>query len=267
VTGLVAPEAHPAMRPLSQPAPKSYVGHGVRREYATGCRTVAYMSDKRPPSVVARFEVVSRHPLDDRDDVTRLMTVDRSGQVRSTVRCAGEKHTAVTPWLEEHPPTALDLANALITSCSDDTDESSQWRLRLLSLVVHGLLPIGNHLEHLVVPDSLVAPVFEAGHTSYRVVIRKDVLLELRNRPELGWGLKIQTAGTLENDEFAAQLVAVLAADTEWLLRAMHDARSGRGPSLYDVVAASAPSSAKDQLAAEHPDDERPAVARRQRSL
>ncbi len=215
----------------------------VPREDVHG--TVLEVVLTKRPVVAARFEVIS-NLVDAGEAYRHTVTVDRSGRVRSVVVCTG-REVDVTPWWGANDPTADDLAEALVDACGDDHHES---RLRLLSLVVHGLLPRGDHLWKVAIPDAVLDGRLDFGpRTSYRAEIRKDVLAALRKHPALDWSKRIQTAGTEENSEFGAQIADALELDAEWLVETLRTARGGSGVRFVDLVAECAPSDAQDRPA------------------
>jgi hypothetical protein len=207
--------------------------------------TVLGVVAAKRPAVAARFEVIS-NLVDAGEAYHHTVTVDRSGRVRSVVAYTGREIES-TPWSGANDPTADDLAEALIGACRDDHHES---RLRLLSLVVHGLLPLGDHLWKVEIPDAVLDGRLGFGpRTSYRADIRKDVLAALRKHPALDWSKRIQTEGTEEYSEFVAKTHEAHELDPEWLVETLRAARHRSGVRFVEVVADCAPSAAKDRLA------------------
>jgi hypothetical protein len=164
----------------------------------------------------------------------------------------------VEVWSNKTPPTASDLADIVVSSC---TNKEDLIYLRMLSLLAHGLLPLRTSLWEIEIPDAMLDARLSFGtRISCRADIRKDVLVALQSHPALDWSKQVQTAGTVENAEFAAKIAGALELDPEWLIETLLTARGGSGVRFTDVVAKHAPSVAKDRLEAEHPNSDRPSV-------
>lgn len=207
------------------------------------------MRNKKRPAVAVRFEVISDEPAAG-EAYHHTVTVDRSGRVRSVVVCV-EREIEVTPWPKLDTPTTDDLAGALVKSCHSDHYES---RLRLLSLVVHGLLPLGNHLGKIEIPDALLDERLAFGpRSSYHAEIRKDVLESLRKHPSLDWAKQISVRGTKENAEFSNQITATLELDPEWIIESVLAARKAEGSLFDNLVAETADWSPQGRPASEYP--------------
>jgi hypothetical protein len=212
--------------------------------------TVENMSRKKRSALAARFTVVSDNPAAG-EAYHHTITVDRAGRVRSVVACT-EREVEVTPWPKLDTPTADDLVEVLVKFCQDGHYES---KLRLLSLVVHGLLPLGNNIGKIEIPDALLDERLGFGsRASYHAEIRKDMLASLRKHPSLDWAGQVCTKGTKENREFTGQIIATLVLDPEWLIKSMRAARESEGSLFDNLVAEAAPPAARGRLAAEYPD-------------
>lgn len=202
--------------------------HEVSGSAATSTAT------RRSP-VVARFEVISDDPAAG-EAYQHTVTVQKNGRVRSVVTCAGREET-VQEWTADQPPTLEDLADLLVSACRDHYHES---RIRLLSAVVHGLLPQGDHRREATaeIPDAVLDASLGFGHrTTYRAEIQKVLADALRGRPGTAWALRIQTAGTDEYDEFVGQIYEASTADPEWLDRSIEASASGTGTSFNELAA------------------------------
>ena len=192
---------------------------------------------KRSP-VVARFEIVSDLPAAG-EAYQHTVTVQRNGRVRSVVTCV-EREETVQEWAADQPPTLEELADLLVSACYDDYHES---RIRLLSAVVHGLLPQGNHLWEPTaeIPDAVLDASLGFGNrTTYRAEIQNALADALRGRPGTAWVLQLQTAGTDEYAEFVGQINEASAADSEWLRRSIKASASRTGTPFDDLVAEAA---------------------------
>lgn len=223
----------------------------------TGRDTVGDVSSHRSrAAVAAKFSIVS-HASEVGDRCEHSVAVDRAGRVRRVVSLP-DTNIEVTVWGAASPPTTTDLATLLVTGC---THEGYDVCLRMLSLVAHGLLPLGDHLWKSEIPDAVLDARLSFGsRTSYRAEIRKDVLVALRNHPSLFWAEQIQKPGTDENGEFVRQIADALELDPGWLVETLRTARDGSDVRFAEVVADRVPSAAKDRLAVEHPDGDRPSV-------
>lgn len=213
--------------------------------------TIEGMTTKRRSPVVARFEMISNDPAAG-EAYQHTVTVQKNGRVRSVVTCVGREET-IQEWAADQPPTLEELADLLIAACHDNHHES---RTRLLSAVVHGLLPQGNHLweEAVEIPDAVLDASLGFGpRTTYRVELQKALVAVLRGKPSIAWGARIQSVGTDEREQFAQQLAAAVSADPEWLQRSLRASRRGEGTSYDHLVARAAPAAAKDHVATSEP--------------
>lgn len=204
-------------------------------------RTVTRMAAKRRSPIVAMFEIVS-DLLEAGEAYRHVVEVAQSGRVRSVVDC-GERVTTVDEWHGAEPPTVEDLTALLLGACRDDYHAS---RVRLLSAVVHGLLPQGNHLgkEWVEIPDAVLDASLGFGpRTSYRAEIRRALVDVLKVNPKTAWAMQVQSAGTDEHAEFAQQIAESGRLDPVWLARSLQASRDGSGTPFGDLVTRAASSS------------------------
>lgn len=192
------------------------------------------MTTKPHPPVVARVEIISDNP-NAGEAYQHTVVVHQNGRVRSVVKCV-EQEATTQEWGADRPPTAKELAGLLITACRDEYHEC---RVRLLSAVVHGLLPQGGHLwdEAVEIPDAVLDAALGFGSRStYRVELRRALADALRDEPEVSWALRIQEPGTKEHDEFVHQAQEASTGDASWLLRSKDASRRGTGTPFDDLV-------------------------------
>jgi hypothetical protein len=219
-------------RPASSP-----VGAVTTNVHEVGGSAASSTATRRSP-VVARFEIVSDLPAAG-EAYQRTVTVQRNGRVRSVVTCVGREET-VQEWAADQPPTLEELADLLVSACYDDYHES---RIRLLSAVVHGLLPQGNHLWEATagIPDAVLDASLGFGHrTTYRAEIQNALADALRGRPGTAWALQLQTDGTDAHEEFVGQINEASTGDPEWLRRSTEASASRTGTPFDDLVAEAA---------------------------
>jgi len=151
-----------------------------------------------------------------------------------------EREETIQEWSSDEPPTLKELADLLVEACRDEYYEI---RSRLLSAVVHGLLPQGDYLWPATaeIPDAVLDESLSFGpRTSYRAEIQKALVAELRVRPETAWAVWVQSDGTAEQVEFARQIAGAVSIDPEWLHRSEEASKSGKGTPFDDLVARNA---------------------------
>lgn len=207
-------------------------------------RTVAGMPKTPRSAVVGRISIVSDNPYAG-EAYRRTVTVQTNGRVSTLTECADRERTART-WDEDQPPNVADLAQRFVEAL-EHTSEA-----RLLSAVVHGLLPQGDHLKDasLAIPDAVLDSALAFGsRIRYRIDIGKGLSKELRDRPEISWANDVQRPGAPAHQEFTAQLAEAAECDRAWLLESLRRSLTETGEWFDDLVAEFAPTSAKDEVA------------------
>jgi hypothetical protein len=184
------------------------------------------------------LEIVSTDP-DAGEACKHVVALAKNGRVRSVFNCV-EREETIQEWSSDEPPTLKELADLLVEACRDEYYEI---RSRLLSAVVHGLLPQGDYLWPATaeIPDAVLDESLSFGpRTSYRAEIQKALVAELRVRPETAWAVWVQSDGTAEQVEFARQIAGAVSIDPEWLHRSEEASKSGKGTPFDDLVARNA---------------------------
>lgn len=158
------------------------------------------------PVPAATFAILSDLP-EAGEDYSHEVIVEQSGRTLTVVQCTWTE-TTEQAWTSRTVPRPSDLADLLVRACHDD---HHQLRIRVLSAVVHGLLPTGDYTEATTtsIPDSVFDDALGYGPlTTYRAAVSDAVLAALRTHEALAWGLRIQERGADERDELLQQLTA-----------------------------------------------------------